>query len=118
MIFDGSILKGYLAYNLRHIERDIYIEDLIILLKYQNDGHTAARLLCSFFKEIEKLDLSLIRTYTNKLNKNMQSILSKAGFFVDEYTDKGIKYITTKEKLIARFSNLILYFHMKDKEIQ
>lgn len=48
LLFDGSILKGYLAFNLRFDKQDIYLEDLIILPKYQNDGRTAARLICAF----------------------------------------------------------------------
>jgi RimJ/RimL family protein N-acetyltransferase len=112
-LFDGNILKGYLAFNLRFDKQYIYLEDLIILPKYQNYGRTAARLICAFFKEIENSSLSLIRTYTNKLNKRMQGILSKAGFSIDEFTDKGIKYITTKEQLMERYSNLILYFLRK-----
>lgn len=69
-----------------------------------------------FFNEIENSNLSLIRTYTNKLNRRMQGILTKARFSVDEFTDRGIKYITTKEQLIERYSNLILYFHKKIKK--
>ena len=102
----SGIIKGYLAYNLRSDKQDIYLEDLIILPEYQNNGHTAARLLCAFFKEIEKSNLSLTRTYTNKLNTKMQGILTKAGFSIDEFTDKGIKYITSKEQLMERCSNL------------
>jgi hypothetical protein len=116
LIFDESGLKGYLAYNLRFDKEDIYLEDLIILPKYQNDGRTAARLVCAFLNEIENSNLSIIRTYTNKLNKRMQGILSKAGFSVDEFTEKGIKYITTKEQLMKRYSNLMLYFHKKKRE--
>jgi N-acetylglutamate synthase-like GNAT family acetyltransferase len=117
LIFDDNVLKGYLAYKL-HSESDcICIEDLIIHPKYQGDGITVARLLCCFFMKIENLNLSSIYTYTSKLNKKMQGILSKVGFSIYEYTDKGIKYIVTKEYLINKYAKLISYFYKKNNDI-
>lgn len=117
LIFDENVLKGYLVYKL-HSESDcICIEDLIIHPKYQGDGITMARLLCCFFMEIEKVNLSNIYTYTSKLNKKMQGILSKVGLSIDEYTDKSIKYTVTKEYLINKYAKLISYFCKKNNDI-
>lgn len=116
LLFDDNILKGYMAYKLRYDKQDINIEDLIILPKYHGDGRTLVRLFCAFFETTEKSNVSVIRGHTNKLNKRMQGILSKSGFCIDEYTERGIRYITTKEQLMERFSNIIMYLGKRDRE--
>lgn len=116
LIFDDEILKGYMAYKLRYDKEDINIEDLIILPKYHGDGRTLIRLLCAFFDITEKSNLSVIRGHTNKSNKRMQRILSKSGFSIDEYTESGIRYITTKDQLKERFSKIIMYFEKMTRE--
>lgn len=105
------MLKGYLTHNLRQDKQDIFIEDLIILLKYQGDGHTIARLMSCFINQIKESNLDTISTYTNKLNKRMQGIFSKSGFYIHEYTDRGIRYITTKTQMIEKYSRLIQRFN-------
>jgi hypothetical protein len=118
LLFDDEILKGYMAYKFRYDKQDINVEDLIILPQYQGDGRTLVRLLCAFFDATEKSNLSIIRGHTNKLNKRMQQILSKSGFGIDEYTERGIRYVTTKEQLRERFSNLIKCLNKRDRDLK
>jgi hypothetical protein len=46
----------------------------------------------------------------------MQGIITKSGFCIDEYTERGIRYITTKEQLMEKFSYIIMYLDKKDSD--
>lgn len=115
LIFENELLKGYIAYKQRYKEQDICIEDIIVAPAFQGNGITAIRLLYAFMNEIEDSEFSVIRTYTNKLNMRMQNLLSKAGFSIIGYTDRGVRYTTTKEHLLCRLSKT--FSHLKLKNI-
>ncbi|EQB89538.1 hypothetical protein M918_20100 [Clostridium sp. BL8] len=114
LMSNDNILKGYLAYSLHYENNSLCIEDLIIDPKYQGDGFTIARLICYFLVKVEGINLNNIYTYTSKLNTRMQGILDKAGFSIEEYNNKSIKYRIDKELITNKYSKLILHFHKKN----
>ena len=106
LYFRNNVLCGYVSYTIRESSNDIYLNEIQIHPQSQGDGVTFRKLLSQFLNEIGICKADTIRTYANNLNQRCQRIIQNIGFSIEEQTDRGVRYMIGKKRLLKRFNHL------------
>jgi len=103
LLVDDDGLKGFISYTVPPEASAIYLNEIQIRASAQGDGVTLRVLILRFLDEARRLPHKSVRTYTSKLNDRAQHLIEKAGFRLEEQTERGFRYTASKGNLLARF---------------
>jgi len=103
LVLDDRGLKGFISYTVPAESSEIYLNEIQIHASAQGDGVTLRALILRFLDDAERLPHDSVRTYTNRLNDRAHRLIEKAGFRKDGQTERGFRYMASKNDLLARF---------------
>ena len=106
LLFDGRELRGFLSYTVSPGAQEIYLNEFQVHHRFRGGGVTFKLLLVQFLQAVEHFPYARIRTYTNKRNVRVQTLIEKIGFQRQGQTERGFQYVITRRDLQRRVQRL------------